>query len=293
MGRTGILLGLTLGVAALVACQAAHATVYSEFTFELPVQSNGLGGIAHFWVEDVGSGPTLKLQLTNISTSSDATKYVLGALLFDYNGPALTRDSAQSASGSGLYDNVEDGSGGYKWESFHYSGTGHAAPDIGPEWAYSDITGSTPLPHPILDVGVGALDYNWLEGTGHQFGPGNLGGPTGGTDFPLDGPDFALLNALAATTYSSKPDALPTQSAFVINTTGDVSNGASAIFTWSFTGSADDLNVARDIQGVWFQFGTGADDPGYFVPVPEPASLLLFGVGAAIAAAAVRRRKRS
>lgn len=210
------------------------------------------------------SGNDLIVTLTNTSNIdvTDAGQ-VLTAVFFDLNGlGTLTRTSAVVAPGSSVV-----GNGGL-------TGPGNS---VGGEWAYTTgIAGPGSATEGISSSGLG------LFGPGDVFpGSGNLQGPV-----EPDGVQYGITSGVDN----------PLTGNGSISGAGLINN--SVVITLTGIGGFDPA-AANAITHVNFQFGTALDEPNApgrsiesIDPVPEPATLAMFGTGLAIVVARLRKARR-
>ena len=146
--------------------------------------------------------------------------------------------------------------------------TPDAGGDVSTEWGFGKSTAGQCCP------GFESLS-DWVStntaGT-TQFTAGNLGGAAG-----LDGPDYGLVANTIFVPLIDPDDGTPKRA---------IQN--SATFALSLTGGTlSDLNFLVDNSAV-VEFGSDAA----FVPIPEPATLLLLSSGLAGVGILARRRHR-
>jgi len=199
------------------------------------------------------SGSDLVVTLTNTApTDVLVPSDVLTAVFFDVSGGAisLTRTSGLLEGGSTVfYDADGQPAGGV----------------IGGEWAYKSALSGAP----------GNRSYGISSAGFGLFGPGDLfPGPDLQPPTSPDGVQYGLLSA---------GDNSGTGNGGITGSGGIIKN--SVKFTLGGAGSGFDLNR---INNVWFQYGTGLDEPGY---APEPTTLALLTGG--IMAISARRRARN
>lgn len=199
-------------------------------------------------------GGNLVITLTNLGPDALVPADVLTGIFFDVAGdPDLSAVSAVLGVGSSvLFPPSGDGTEG---------GTG----SVGSEWAYVDgLSGPEGTSY-----GIGSAGYG-LFGPGDRFNTAaNLQGPA-----DPDGMQYGIVSGIGE---GANP-ALSGSSAFIDDT---------VVFTLSGWGSLD-LNT---ISNVWFQYGTSLTEPRIAI-VPEPATVLLLGLGIACLAARRVRKTR-
>jgi hypothetical protein len=207
------------------------------------------------------SGTSLIVTLANTSTADVLRPTdVLTAVFFNVTGsnPTLTPTSAVLASGSTVLFAPAQPAGGV----------------VGGEWAYAaDLSGPEGTTRGGSSVGLG------LFGPGDRFPGSNLQGP----DSP-DGLQYGLTSAGDDPTTGNAPV-----------TGGNHLIQSSVVLT--LAGLPSGFDPSTSISNVWFQYGTGLDEPRIPAdsPVPEapePASFLLFGSGLAGLGWMQRRRRR-
>lgn len=157
-------------------------------------------------------------------------------------------------------------------------GGAYAGGDVGAEWAYRNGLSAPPLPFAsnagISSVGLGIFGpQDRFDTAGNLQGPGSPNGLQYGITSAVDDPRTG--NAPVTGNY-----------ALIRN---------SVVFSFNYIPESFSL---EQITNVWFQYGTDLSEPNYpsrlfyidgqpvpvpqgTAPVPEPASLLLFGLGLA------------
>jgi len=245
----------TLVIAGIIAITslAPSAAQASSITF---TGSDGSGLAASVTFDDVGGN----LQVTLTSTGGDPAvpADILTGIFFDMLGsPTLSPVSAVLGAGS----TVTNG------------GTTDAGGGVGGEWAYKSTTNiAYGADYGISSTGLG------LFGPGDLFGGTNLNGP-----IDPDGDQYGIVST-AQTPGNDNPKIAGTP--FIMDT---------VVLTLS--GLPDGFDPSQSISNVTFQFGSEliephlpGNDPGS--PVPEPASLVLFGSGLTLLSAKLRKRTR-
>lgn len=226
------------------------------------IQFVGSNGTLSASVTFATSGNNLIVTLTNTSNMDVmAPGDVLTGVFFDLSGTgALTRTTALLAPGSTV-----NGNGG---------ATG-ANNSVGGEWAYaSGLSGGAPAGQGISSSGLG------LFGPGDVFpGSGNLQGPA-----DPDGVQYGITSA----------GDNPATGNGGISGNGLIQN--SVVFTLAM-GNFNPNTFG--VTHVTFQYGTALSETevtGRTVqdvqPVPEPATLAMFGAGLVVAAAGLRKARR-
>jgi hypothetical protein len=233
---------------------APSAAQASSITF---TGSNGSGLAASVTFDDVGGN----LQVTLTSTGGDPAipADILTGIFFDMAGsPTLTVLSAILGSGSFVTNGGTTDPGGV----------------VGGEWAYK----TAPSLAWGADYGISSTGLG-LFGPGNLFPGNNLAGPV-----EPDGDQYGIVST-AQTAGNDQPGIAGTP--FIEDT---------VVLTLS--GLPDGFDPSQSISNVTFQFGSSLEEPhlpgspGDPSPVPEPASLVLFGSGLTLLSAKLHKRTR-
>jgi len=230
--------------------------------------NDSLGTLSAQAVFDAPGGGLLVVTLSNTSsTPTNVNADILTALFFNIDSnPSLTRVSAVLGGTSKVWDNVGSQQAP-DWQELLVQPAGGV---VGGEWAYgSNIQGASPNG---ANQGISSAGF-----TGGMFPESNnFPGPDLQSPAEVDGPQYGLMPAGGIDPASKQQGAL-------------IKN--SVVFTLS--GYQGNLG---DIAGVWFQYGTALFpvDPGFGDVIPEPASVVIWsvlGAGAAAGGLALRRRR--
>jgi hypothetical protein len=218
----------------------------------------GSSGTLSASAEFVASGSNLVVTLTNTSLNDVLVPAdVLTAVFFSLSGdPLLGKTSAVLGSGSSVFFGVAD-----------------PGDVVGGEWAYARGLGGNPdllgANQGISSSGLGVF------APGNRFPGNNLQGPA-----DPDGIQYGIASAGDDPSTGNAPV-----------------TGANALIRNQVVFTLSGLPTGSSISNVWFQYGTSLDEPNIppppGTPVPEPASLLLFGSGLVVFAGWGRKHLNS
>ena len=254
-------LGRSSSIIAMVLFISLSSSAQADFVTWGGTGTTGTGSAQHsvdITAKFTADGSNLKVQVFNNSKTIDPVQ-ILSGIVWNVNGTAPTGTSFGSAAtgdDSALFTSASSSSSSSDLRNSTLGG--------GKGWQYATTANSG-----LLNVG----------GQQYQFGLGASG--LGGTFGGLGNADYGLAGPRSSIGTNPLKNQLP-----LVMSKDDDPSEIDFVIT-NYSGSAS------DIKDVLFMFGSaGSDNVGGVPVVPEPSSIILFGLGVGAVFMAVRRKAK-